>query len=103
MDKILDILKDKKVEDIVSIDMRAQSAMFDYFIIATIDSSKQSDAIVNEFKNSNVNIHHIETSHDSGWTLIDCFDTIIHLFTSQKRKEYNLEDLWKNTKKILND
>ncbi len=103
MDKILDILKDKKAKDIVSIDMRTKSAIFDYFVIATVDSSKQSDAIVNELKKSNINIHHIETSNDSNWTLIDCFDTIIHLFSSQKRKEYNLEDLWKNTKKILDD
>ena len=103
MDKILDILKDKKAKNIVSIDMRTKSAMFDYFIIATIDSSKQADAIANELKKSNINIHHIETSHDISWALIDCFDTIIHLFSSQKRKEYNLEGLWKNTKKILND
>ncbi len=103
MDKILDILKDKKAEDIVSIDMRTKSAMFDYFIIATVDSSKQADAIVNELKKSDINIHHVETSHDSGWILIDCFDIIIHLFNSHKRKEYNLEDLWKNTKQFLND
>ncbi len=99
-DEIIKILKEKKVEDISVIDVRVKSALFDYFIIGTTESNKQTDAIIHELKQSAIQIHHIEETRN--WILIDCFDLIIHLFTKQKRAEYDLESLWKDTVKTLN-
>lgn len=101
-DEITKILEEKKVENISVIDVRVKSALFDYFIIGTIESSKQVDAIIHELKQSAIQIHHIEESKEGDWVLIDCFDLIIHLFTEQKRSEYDLESLWKDTVKTLN-
>lgn len=98
-EKILKILDDKKVEDIAVYDLRMKSALFDYFIIGTVSSSKQVYAIFDDIKKSGIDIHHIEETSDGGWTLIDCFDVVIHLFTEQKRKEYDLDSLWKETEK----
>ncbi len=93
-DKIIQILNDKKVEDIVSIDLRNQSSIFDFFVIGTVSSSKQVYAIYDEIKKSGIDIHHIEETQDGSWTLIDCYDVVIHLFSQDKREEYNLESLW---------
>ncbi len=100
-EKIVEILEDKKVEDIAVIDVRQKSAMFDYFVIGTIDSNKQTDAVIYELKKSSVEVHHIEETEDGGWILIDCYDVVIHLFDKQKRAEYDLESLWKDTIKTL--
>ena len=99
---IVKILEDKKVEDIAVIDVRSKSAMFDYFIVGTISSNRQTDAIIYDLKKSKINVHHIEETKDGDWILIDCFDVVIHLFDEQKRAEYDLESLWQDTVKTLN-
>ncbi|WP_035586870.1 ribosome silencing factor [Hippea jasoniae] len=96
-DRIVEILEDKKATDIVSIDMRMRSSLFDFFIIATIESDKQVYAIYDEIKKSGIDIHHLEESKDGSWTVIDCFDVIVHLFSPSKRKEYDIESLWDKT------
>ncbi len=100
-DDIVSILEEKKVEDISIVDVRTRSSLFDYFIIGTVSSDRQSDAVIYELKKSAIQIHHIEHADDGEWVLIDCFDIIIHLFTEEKRAEYNLEALWQNTVKTL--
>ncbi len=102
-DEIIKILEDKKVEKISLLDVRTKSSLFDYFIIGTIESNRQVDAIIDEFKHSAIQIHHLEKTGDSDWVLIDCFDVIVHLFTSRKRSEYNIESLWTDTVKTLNN
>lgn len=98
-EKLLEILEGKKVEDIAIYDLRMKSALFDFFIVGTVSSSKQVYAIFDEIKKSGIDIHHIEETKDGGWTLIDCFDIVMHLFTEKKRKEYDLDSLWRETER----
>ncbi len=98
-EELVRILEEKKVDDISVYDMRMKSALFDYFIVGTVNSSKQVYAIFDEIKKSGIDIHHIEETSDGGWTLIDCFDIVMHLFTEKKRKEYDLDSLWRETEK----
>ncbi len=93
-DELMDILEEKKVLDVVLLDLRKRSALFDYFIIGTVESTKQAEAVVEEIDKRNVRVHHIEYSPDGGWTLVDCFDVVVHLFSEQKREEYNIESLY---------
>ncbi len=97
--RLLDILEDKKVEDIAVYDLRMKSALFDFFIVGTITSDKQVYAIFEEIKKSGIKIHHIEEASEGGWTLIDCFDVIIHLFSEKMREEYDLDSLWKEAER----
>ncbi len=102
-DEIVRILEDKKIANISIIDVRTKSALFDYFVVGTIESGRQIDAVIGELKKSSLKIHHIEQTDDNGWVLIDLFDIIVHLFTSLKRKEYDLDSLWKDTVKTLQE
>jgi ribosome-associated protein len=38
----------------------------------------------------------IETAQDSGWTVVDAFDVMVHLFLPDQRTHYGLENLWKD-------
>ncbi len=100
-ERIVEILEDKKVEDVSIIDVRHRSALFDYFIIGTVESSRQVDAVIDELEKANVPIHHLEGSSDSEWVLIDSYDIVIHLFSARKRAEYDIESLWKDTSNVL--
>lgn len=85
--------------DVVVLDMREVSPMFDYFVIATGTSRRQLHAMSSE-------IHHllrddfgesrmgIEGYTESRWILLDYGDVVIHLFDDAAREYYCLEQLW---------
>jgi ribosome-associated protein len=85
--------------DIVVLDLRAVTPMFDYFVIATGASRRQLHAISEE-------IDHrleqglgdrrmgIEGYTESRWILLDYGSVVVHLFDEETRKFYALEDLW---------
>ena len=37
-----------------------------------------------------------ESQRDSGWTVVDAFDVLFHVFREDIRKSYALEALWKD-------
>ncbi len=95
MNKILNVLCEKKIENIKIIDMRKSQVLFDFFIIGTSNSLNQSLACVEEIEKQHL-IKHIESDEKGDWVLIDCDNFIIHLFSESKRKEIDLEYLWKD-------
>lgn len=95
MNEILNILCEKKIENIKIIDMRKIQVFFDYFIIGTSGSLNQSQACIDELEKLNT-INHVESDDKGDWILIDAGSTIVHLFSEPKRKEIDLEYLWKD-------
>ena len=105
MDKILDLKKiiiqtlDKnKAQDIISIDLKDQSSMADYMIIASGTSSRHiqslSEQVLEKLKNNGLKDSKIEGKESNEWKLVDGIDLIIHIFHPEKRKFYELEKMW---------
>ena len=105
MDKIADLkntilntLDKNKALNIVSIDLADKSSMADYMIIASGTSSRHiqalSEQVLQKFKNSGIKNCKIEGSDSSEWKLIDGIDLIVHIFNPEKRKFYELEEMW---------
>ena len=105
MDKIVDLkeiilktLDRNKALDVVSIDLASKSSMADYMIIASGTSSRHiqalSEQVLQKFKNSGIKNCKIEGSDSSEWKLIDGIDLIVHIFNPEKRKFYELEEMW---------
>ena len=105
MDKIADLkdiilktLDRNKALDVVSIDLASKSSMADYMIIASGTSSRHiqalSQQVLQKFKNSGIKNCKIEGSDSSEWKLIDGIDLIVHIFNPEKRKFYELEEMW---------
>jgi ribosome-associated protein len=42
----------------------------------------------------------MEIPQDSGWMVIDAFDVMVHLFTTDQRGRYALENLWKDATEV---
>ena len=95
---VLSALKDIKAFDIVSIDIRKQSFIADYIIIASANSSKQAKALADNIKDKmqkiNIPLIGIEGESGSEWVLVDLGDIIIHIMTPTSRVHFNLEELW---------
>jgi len=103
MRDILAVIEDKKGNDILVLDIREISLLADYFVICTVETSRQlkaiADSIIPEMKNRGLlSLGGIEGSLDSGWVLIDFGDIVIHLFSPQQRDFYALDELWKDAK-----
>ena len=96
--EIINILDANKALDVVSIDLASKSSMADYMIIASGTSSRHiqalSEQVLQKFKNSGIKNCKIEGSDSSEWKLIDGIDLIVHIFNPEKRKFYELEEMW---------
>jgi ribosome-associated protein len=49
---------------------------------------------------ANAPIVGMEIPQDSGWMVIDAFDVMVHLFTTDQRERYALENLWKDATEV---
>lgn len=99
--KILEIAEEKQAADIVVLDIREQTTIADYFVIGTVSSERQGQAIEEDVleklkREQNIRPLSIEgkAGDQSGWLLLDYGDVIVHLFTPESRQHYRLEELW---------
>ena len=98
-------LDDKKLENIVILDLDGVTTLSDYFILATASSSPQmkagSNAVYKELKEYGV-VPYAENDNDpeSLWYLTDYGFLVVHIFTEEGREYYDLDKLWHEAKKI---
>lgn len=95
---------EKKGENIVLMDMRKISAMFDWFVLVSATSSRRIKAISNyisrELSREKIRPLHSEgKKEDPNWILLDCEDVVVHIFHENLRDFYGLERLWADVPK----
>jgi len=93
-------MQEKKGNEIVRLDLRnIHSSVSDYFVICHADSSTQVNALAKSveeevFKAFNQEPWHKEGLEHGEWILLDFVDVVVHIFKTDKRKYYGIEDLW---------
>ncbi len=94
----VDGLKAIKALDIVVINITSTNSLFDQIIVASVDSTRQARAFVNNLKEclkeTKYSILSVEGEASGEWVLIDLGDIIVHVMKPAIRDYYNLEDLW---------
>lgn len=95
----VDALLDKKVHDILVMDMHAVSGVADLFVLATGDSDLQIKAAVDGVRERlkerlGERPWHVEGYEHRQWVLVDYVDLVVHVFTGERRAFYGLERLW---------
>lgn len=97
-------LDEKKAGDLRVLDVSAQSSITDYLVLATGTSQPHLRALRVELEKavdaSGTRILGIETAEESGWTVVDLFDVMVHVFTADTREHYGLENLWKDATEV---
>ena len=80
------------------LDIRQVASFADYFVIASVGSSRQMEAVLESveqaLKPDRPALLGREGKPDSGWVLLDYGDVILHLFAPEERAYYDLEGLW---------
>ena len=93
-------IQEKKGNDIVRLDLRnIFSSVSDYFVICHADSSTQVKAIANSVEDEIFKATQQEPWRKEGleygeWILLDYIDVVVHIFRTDKREFYGVEDLW---------
>lgn len=102
---IVDILEDKKAEDIVLMDIQDLTTIADYFVICTGTSNRMLDALANAVRDQMRDEHRIkgrvEGLPQNGWVLADYGSVVVHIFSEDQREYYRLEELWAEGKTLL--
>lgn len=94
-----------RAKDVVILDLRELTPVFDYFVIGTGTSRRQLSAISEEVdlklrKELNDKRLGVEGYEDSRWILLDFGNVVVHLFDEDTRDYYGLENLWSDAPRI---
>lgn len=91
--------------DIVVLDMRKQSSLFDYFVIISGTSRRQLHAISEDIDHALEDDMQdkrmgIEGYDRSRWILLDYGSVVIHIFDDETREYYALQALWADAEPV---
>lgn len=91
-------LEDIKARDIQAIDVRRLTSIFDWIIVASADSARQTKALArhvrDRLRESGSAIVGTEGEDSGEWILVDAGDVVAHVMQPAVREYYNLEELW---------
>ncbi len=96
----IEALEEKKGEDIRVIDISDVSTLADYFIIVSGSNPNQvhalADSVDEKLGKAGFNSRQTEGYHGANWILMDYRDLIIHIFSTEDRRFYDLERIWRD-------
>lgn len=102
---IADAILDKKGQDVVSLDLRpVGSAISDYFVVCNGDSTTNVAAIADNIikkVREELGLKPLRTQglENNLWIILDYGNIVVHVFQTQYREFYRLEDLWADAPK----
>lgn len=102
---VAEVASDRLASDITVLDISELSTIADVFVVCSADNVRQLNALREEvtvqLRDHKVNPRRVEGQAESGWILMDYGDVIVHLFTSEQRDFYRLEELWSEAPTLL--
>ena len=91
--------------DILMLDVSDVSSFADYFVIMSADNRRQMEALAEDLaqvlKQAGASLHHREGTADSGWVLLDFGDVLLHVFATEAREYYRMDQLWSKGRTVV--
>jgi ribosome-associated protein len=103
---IAQAMLDKKAKNVVAMDLTAiGTAICDHFVICNADSTTQvvaiSDNVVEQmWDKCKQDPIRSQGRENAFWVILDYGDIVVHVFQTEYRDFYRLEDLWSDAEKI---
>jgi len=100
IDTIAAAMSEKKAKQIVSLDLRkTASPITDHFIICNADSTTNVNAIADNIEDRVIEkigrkVIRMQGKENGFWVIMDYGDAVVHIFQTEYRNFYRLEDLW---------
>lgn len=102
---IADAMLEKKGQDVLSLDLRPiGTAISDYFVVCNAASTTQVRAIADNVEDKMIEILKMKPARKQGtengfWVILDYGIAVVHIFQTEYRSFYRLEDLWADAKR----
>jgi ribosome-associated protein len=95
----------RKAIDLKILDLAGTCSFTDFFLICGATSTRHaqaiSDAIAEDLKGrSGLRPSHLEGYGQGEWILMDYLNFVVHIFTERMREFYDLERLWKKSRRV---
>jgi ribosome-associated protein len=97
LDFLLRKLDEHRVEDIEVINVGDRSSLANYLIIGTGRSGKHMESTIEKLRlalKQNEIAVGVPEGRNSGWIVLDLGNIMLHLFTEEDRRKYDLSKLW---------
>ena len=95
---VVSALEDIKARDITVLDVKKITAMFDCVIVASADSTRQTNGLANhvqiKLREAGASVYGCEGQETGEWVLVDLGRIVVHIMQPLARAHYNLEQLW---------
>jgi ribosome-associated protein len=103
--RIAELADSKAASEIVVLDMRGLVSYTDFLTICTARNERQARAIVDEVKlrlkqEDGLLPGGADGEGAAGWIVLDYLDCVLHVFTEEARRRYQLEDLWREAPRL---
>ena len=91
-------------KEIRILDVTGISSLADYCVVLSGQTPPQLKALLaeiqKELKEVDAVVYRKSGEPESGWVVLDYFDTVIHIFLEEARGYYDIESLWEGAKEI---
>ncbi len=88
----------RKGEEVVVLDLRGKSSIADFFVIVSGTSEPHLKAIREEIEDrareQGTRVRGVDGFPMSQWVVMDFVDTVVHVFSRERRDFYAIERLW---------
>jgi ribosome-associated protein len=103
--RLAEVADSKGATDVVALDMRKLASYTDFLTICTARNERQARAIVDEVRlrlkrDEQLLPGGVEGEGAAGWIVLDYLDAVLHVFTTEARERYQLEDLWREAPRL---
>ena len=103
--KLAELADSKLAENIVVLDMRELVSYTDFLVICTARNERQLNAVIDEVRlrlkqDEEMIPGQTEGGGGAGWAVLDYLDCVLHVFTPDALKRYDLEELWRVAARI---
>lgn len=101
---VVEALREMHGEEIVLLDVRGQSVVTDFYLLASAKNVPHLRALASEaltvLKKETPTPVHMNGVKESGWIILDAIDMVVHLFLKEQREFYRLEELWNDAVRV---
>lgn len=103
--QIMQILSNKKAQDIMAIHVADQTIIADWFVVASGRVVQQVKSLCDEIQEKSDSLGmtplRVEGYQQGRWIVMDYGDILVHLFHHEERAYYNMERLWDDGKNVI--
>ena len=103
---IVELVEDRKAEDILLLDLRPDNIIADFFIICSGDNERHLRALTETVRQDVKERYKKlpftnEGTAEHGWIVMDYGDVVAHFFSPDRRDYYRLEELWDAASRVM--